>query len=257
MLYFGARAKRALRPEADLENGGEKRCQKPASSVSAIAQSHADMRTFWFRYCLSLGLRIWLRHSDPEKGNAYWIWRRVPVSLRTCCRKRLARTVVVGMDMNAEMLDVAARRSKPQTNLSFKACPAENLDSSDDAFDCVVCQQGFQFFTDKHTAAKQIRRVLRKSGTAIVSVWRPTSECEFFSAISDALRAIDENEIAELIRAPFDFMPRPTPIGPRLRALTAAAQAQFTETLASLAERLGNDGITMGRMASDVLVATK
>jgi len=202
---------------------------------------------------------------------------------------------VVGMDMNEEMLDIAASRADSQPNLSFAACRAEELDSPDGSFDYVICQQGFQFFSDRSAAAKEILRVLRDGGTSIVSVWRPISECHFFGAICEALKSIDEDEIAEVMRAPFDFMPRPelvaafesagfsavevcreqrdlvmaggtehaiqatysTPIGPRLRELTTAAQARFAEALDGRVQDLDGNGGTMGQMASDVLIATK
>jgi len=98
-----------------------------------------------------------------------------------------------------------------------------------------------------------------------------------------------------MMRVPFDFMPRPelidafesvgfstvhvskeeqdlvmsggiqqaieaaysTPIGPRLRELPDDSQARFVEALTGKAERLDGDRLTMGQMASDVLVATK
>jgi ubiquinone/menaquinone biosynthesis C-methylase UbiE len=202
---------------------------------------------------------------------------------------------IVGMDMNEEMLDIAASRADSQPNLSFAACRAEELDCPNGSFDYVICQQGFQFFSDRSAAAKEIFRVLRDGGTAIVSVWRPISECPFFDAVREALKSVDEDEIAEMIRVPFDFMPRPelvaafesagfsavevrreqrdlvmaggtehaiqatysTPIGPRLRELTTAAQTRFVEALAEGLQDLDGDGGTMGQMASDVLVATK
>lgn len=202
---------------------------------------------------------------------------------------------VVGMDMNQEMLDAAMARAGSQPNLSFALCSAEAIDAPDDSFDFVVCQQGFQFFSDKHRSAEQIRRVLRENGTAIVSVWRPVAECDFFGAICRSLEAIGEHEISAAMRVPFDFLPTDelvapfesagfsavtvrreqralnitggvehavqaaysTPIGPSLRALAPASQARFTELLGSEVVRFDGDEQTMGQMAADVLVATK
>ena len=202
---------------------------------------------------------------------------------------------VIGMDMNQEMLDVAVARAESQLNLRFVACSAEELACPDGSVDTVTCQQGFQFFPDKGVAAREIFRVLRPGGTAIVSVWRPVSECQLFAVICDALVAIGEHEIANTMRAPFDFMPRSelvaafesagfssvdvnteekalvmsggiqqaieaaysTPIGPGLRALAGDTQDRFIELLTAKAEHLDGDSLTMGQMASDVLVATK
>jgi len=87
---------------------------------------------------------------------------------------------VIGMDMNQEMLAIAEARAVSQPNLRFVACTAEALDCPDDSFDTVACQQGFQLFPDKGAAAKEILRVLRQGGIAIVSVWRSVSECHFW-----------------------------------------------------------------------------
>ena len=48
-----------------------------------------------------------------------------------------------------------------------------------------------------------------------------------------------------------------TPIGPKLRALPEERQVQFRKTLAELLHELTDDGITMGRMVSNVLSAEK
>ena len=48
-----------------------------------------------------------------------------------------------------------------------------------------------------------------------------------------------------------------TPIGPKLRALSDQRQGQFRSTFTKLIEELSQDGITMGRMVSNVLSAEK
>jgi len=202
---------------------------------------------------------------------------------------------VVGMDMNQEMLRVAETRAAAHPNLSFVACPAEQLDCADGAFDHVVCQQGFQFFSDRGACAGEVRRVLRSGGTAIASVWRPVAECEFFGMICASLEAIGEGEIADMMRVPFDFLPGDelaadfassgfsgvsvrreqremvlsggiehaiqaafaTPIGPRLRALPEDTRTAFVEAFSENAASLAGDGGTMGQLAADVVVATR
>ena len=202
---------------------------------------------------------------------------------------------VIGMDMNQEMLDVAATLAESLSNLSFALCPAEKLDCPDNSFDNVVCQQGFQFFADRTASAKEIHRVLRDGGVAILSVWRPVSECHFFGAICKSLAAVDEGEISDMMRAPFDFMPSSelvgifesagfstvnvrreqrdlvinggieqaievaysTPIGPKLAALPKDTQDRFRDALTNNIRDLDGDGITMGQMAADILTAIK
>jgi len=48
-----------------------------------------------------------------------------------------------------------------------------------------------------------------------------------------------------------------TPIGPKLRALSDTQQDQFRSTFTELIKELSQDGITMGRMVSNVLSAEK
>lgn len=201
---------------------------------------------------------------------------------------------VLGTDINAEMLKVAKKNMDDQSpTVKYIQCPAENLECNDNSFDYVVCQQGFQFFSNKIAAAKEIRRVLRDDGTVIVSVWRTVTECDFFNTICEALESIGEAEIAEMMRAPFEFLPKSeleeafqlaefssvvvhreerdlilsggvehairaayaTPIGPRLRSLPNEIQVRFAEAFAESVRELAAGGVTMGQMASDVLVA--
>jgi ubiquinone/menaquinone biosynthesis C-methylase UbiE len=202
---------------------------------------------------------------------------------------------VVGMDMNQEMLNAATIRAESFQNLTFVLSPAEQLDCQDASFDHVVCQQGFQFFSDREASSREIYRVLRGGGSVMLSVWRPVVECGFFGAICDSLEAVDEHGIAKAMRVPFDFLPvselvspfesagfaevevhieqrdfvmgggvehaikaaYSTPIGPKLRALPEDTQARFLEAFRARVSSLGGDEITMGKMAADVLVAKK
>ena len=203
---------------------------------------------------------------------------------------------VIGTDINGEMLSIAKKRCAGSTPaVSFIESPAHPLELSSDAVDVVVCQQGFQFFPDRRAAAGEMYRVLRKGGRVIASTWRPVTECELFGTICRALRAIGEEEIADMMRVPFDFMPESelashfrsagfasvdvrrqeqdlvlgggvrnaietaysTPIGPRLQALPEEKQVLFQNAMTELLGELSDDGLTMGRMISNVLVAEK
>jgi ubiquinone/menaquinone biosynthesis C-methylase UbiE len=202
---------------------------------------------------------------------------------------------VIGADINPEMLSLAERRCADLPTVSFLQSPADPLGLEDQAVDVVVCQQGFQFFPDRDAAAREIHRVLRKGGTTVAATWRPVAECEFFGIICDALVTIGEMELAETMRVPFDRMPASdlgrhfteagfegvtvyrqsldfvlergveqvsevaysTPIGPRLAELSEDLQAGFREALVEFATELSGDGVTMGRMVSNVLRARR
>ena len=203
---------------------------------------------------------------------------------------------VIGIDMNDQMLRLARERCAGLTpEVQFVESPAYPLDISENSIDAVVCQQGFQFFPDKDEAAREIYRVLVDDGKVIVTTWRPVAECQFFGTICDALNSMGRLEIADMMRIPFDLLSeselnghfesagfvnlrleRPeqdlvledglahalevaysTPIGPKLRALSNQQQDKFRNTFTELIKELSQDGITMGRMVSNLLSAEK
>jgi ubiquinone/menaquinone biosynthesis C-methylase UbiE len=203
---------------------------------------------------------------------------------------------VFGTDINGEMLSLARKRCAGVIPAEmFIECPANPLEISSNSIDFVVCQQGFQFFPDKKAAAQEIYRVLRDEGKIIATTWKPVSECQFFGKICDALEEIGEVEMSDMMRVPFDFMPESelithfesagfvnvslsqqeldllldgvvkdgievaysTPIAPKLRALPEEKQKQFRKSFKELLNELNDNGMTMGRMVSNVLSAEK
>ncbi len=203
---------------------------------------------------------------------------------------------VVAHDLNAEMLTRARLRCKKVSYpIEFVEGSAESLAFPSESFDVVVCQQGFQFFSDKDDAASEIHRVLCNQGRTIITTWRPVAECHFIGAICDALDSVGETQISKTMRIPFDLFSETdlakhfasagfknvevvrrqsdlvmqagpegalraaysTPIGPMLKSLPAATQNSFKQALAARVSALCTDGITIGQMASNVLTADK
>ncbi|UCH65634.1 MAG: methyltransferase domain-containing protein [Ignavibacterium sp.] len=203
---------------------------------------------------------------------------------------------IVGTDINPEMLSLARKRCAgliPEE--MFIECPAHPLEIESNSIDFVVCQQGFQFFPNKKAAAQEIFRVLCDGGKIFATTWKPVSECQLFGKICEALETIGELEMSEMMRVPFDFMPGSellahfetagfvnlqlsqqeqdlildgvvkdrievaysTPIAPKLRALSEEKQARFRNNFKELLNELSDDGLTMGRMVSNVLSAEK
>lgn len=77
---------------------------------------------------------------------------------------------IVATDLNQAMIDIAARVVS-STNVQFQQADAMMLPFDGAAFDAVVAQFGVMFFPDKVTAFSEARRVLRRDGTFIFSVW--------------------------------------------------------------------------------------
>jgi len=203
---------------------------------------------------------------------------------------------VIGADINGKMLELARRRcSRCADVVRFIDSPAHPLSLADAAVDAVVCQQGFQFFPDRSAAAREIHRVLVPGGTVVATTWRPVKECQFFGWVCEALEKVDEPELAELMRAPFDFMPADelgdhfagagfdevrvgrqerdfrypgspdealdvayaTPIGAMLAGLSEDKQFRFRKELRRNLVMLCSGGTAMGTMVANVLTAAK
>ncbi|NQV72718.1 class I SAM-dependent methyltransferase [bacterium] len=115
---------------------------------------------------------------------------------------------VVSADINDEMLRIAKRKCHDlEGNFTFVCCSADSLQCPDASFDSVVCQQGFQFFPDKKKSAKEMFRVLKPGGKALVSTWLSVEKCSYFGALCKALEDIGEKALSDKMRVPFDYMP--------------------------------------------------
>ena len=90
---------------------------------------------------------------------------------------------VVGLDVNPAMLEVA--RAVAPDGIEWSEAPAEDVPVPDASFDLVLCSMGLQFFSDKHRALLEMRRVLTATGRAVWCTPGPTPP--LFEAIDDAL----------------------------------------------------------------------
>lgn len=77
---------------------------------------------------------------------------------------------IVATDLNAPMLDQAARRLDA-ANIRYQPADAQALPFEDAGFDLVVCQFGLMFFPDKVRANAEARRVLRDGGRYMLVIW--------------------------------------------------------------------------------------
>lgn len=203
---------------------------------------------------------------------------------------------VFALDINSQMLALAKHKCEQWTSaITFIEGSADQIDIPNNYIDTVVCQQGFQFFPDKKAAAREIYKVLKPRGKAIISTWCPVKYCEIFGIVCDTLEAINEFEIAQMMRIPFDFMSQQelqnpfndigftniqvskqeqtlylngglesaialayaTPIGPKLKALSFEDQDKFKRLLRNNLQRLQQPDGSFGKMLTNVLVAVK
>jgi SAM-dependent methyltransferase len=117
---------------------------------------------------------------------------------------------IVATDLNQPMLDYAATRGT-QRPVDWRQADALRLPFEDDMFDAVVCQFGAMFFPDKAQAFSEARRVLRKGGVLIFSVWDRIEENEFADVVTTALASMfPEDPPRFLARTPHGYYDRET-----------------------------------------------
>jgi SAM-dependent methyltransferase len=103
------------------------------------------------------------------------------------------------------MLDVARSKPPAEGSapILYVQSPAAPLFVDSGAFDLVTCQQSLQFFPDRLAALREMKRALRPGGQLAVAVWTEITDNEWFTAIHKALLATLGAEAAAVIQAPF------------------------------------------------------
>ncbi len=203
---------------------------------------------------------------------------------------------IFALDLNEEMLAINKAKFEEmgcEDTIEFIHASAETIPIEDNTLDIVICQQGLQFFPDKLKAAREIYRVLHKGGKLIISTWLPVSECDIISTLCETLETIQEEELSQLMRIPFDHMPKEelkqtfveagfntvkiekqsmdlclqggmdeaiafiyaTPIGPNLRALSKEKQETLERIFKENVKHTNE--INFGKMVTHVLKAQK
>jgi SAM-dependent methyltransferase len=98
-------------------------------------------------------------------------------------------TSVVATDLNQAMLDRAAAVGTKRT-VEWRCADAMALPFNDEEFDAVVCQFGVMFFPDKSRAFSEARRVLKRGGVFLFSVWDRIEENELAHVVTSALASM-------------------------------------------------------------------
>jgi len=125
--------------------------------------------------------------------------------------KRLGRQgKVVATDFSAAMLDIA--KAKPQepnaAPIDYLFSTAAPLHVENSLFDIVTCQQSLQFFPNKVTALREMKRALKPAGQLTIAVWTEIADNTWFAAIHKVLSALLGPRAATVINAPFQWPQR-------------------------------------------------
>ena len=102
---------------------------------------------------------------------------------------------VIGIDEARRLLDVAAQRARAAgVELDLRAGDLLALPVGEDSADVVLSVFGVIFATDPVAALREIGRVLRPSGRAIVSAWLPEGPIDaMIAAVGRILARITDN----------------------------------------------------------------
>jgi SAM-dependent methyltransferase len=98
---------------------------------------------------------------------------------------------VVVSDVVAEMTAIAAARASALglRNVSTRVLDLEAIDEPDGSYDAVLCREGIMLVQDPGRAAREIRRVLRPGGRAVLTVWGPRQRNPWLGLMFDAVTA--------------------------------------------------------------------
>jgi SAM-dependent methyltransferase len=126
---------------------------------------------------------------------------------------------VVGLDVNAAMLDIARSASAgEQAPIEWQEGDVASMPLADGAFDVTLCQHGLQYVPDRHAALTEMHRVLRASGRLVLSVWRPVEFNPGHAVFADVLERHVNEAAGATRRAPFTLSDRD-----EIRTLVAGA----------------------------------
>ncbi|WP_375207076.1 class I SAM-dependent methyltransferase [Hyphococcus sp.] len=162
------------------------------------------------------------------------------------------RITINAVDIAPPMLEVAKKQSSA-CSIDYQIAAADDLPFTDDSFDILFCQQGFQFFPDKEKAMAEIRRVLKPGGRAAISVWRPAEEASpVFAAFEKAVGRHLGNDLLPL--GPFAFGKagrlKTLAKGARLK-IDALETLTLPTTLPAIEDFVLFDVLFLGRPAAD------
>ena len=116
-------------------------------------------------------------------------------------------SVVVATDLNEPMLD-EARRHVTDPRVQWQVADAQALPFPDRTFDAVLCQFGLMFVPDKLLALREMRRVLRPGGTALISVWNALASNAAQNLVHELARAAFPDDPPLFLETPFSMPDR-------------------------------------------------
>jgi SAM-dependent methyltransferase len=132
---------------------------------------------------------------------------------------------VIISDIVPATVDSARRRAAARgyTNVTTAVLDLENIGQPDASVDVVLCREGLMLAVDPTRSAREMHRVLRPTGRAVVAVWASPDENPWLGLLLDAIR-----EITGIVVPP-PGMPGPFALADRQRLRRIFADAGFSD----------------------------
>jgi len=103
---------------------------------------------------------------------------------------------VLATDISDKMIEIADKTSKENNigNIRFERMDAEELKMNDEEFDVAICALGLMYVPNPLNAMKEMYRVLKKGGKAVVAVWGKRDHCGW----ADIFEIVDKRVTSEV-----------------------------------------------------------
>jgi ubiquinone/menaquinone biosynthesis C-methylase UbiE len=92
---------------------------------------------------------------------------------------------IVAVDINPRMLAVGRSLPSEGAPVTWLEADASALPLGDETVDLVVAQQVLQYLSDRDTALREVRRVLRPGGRFVATVWADLREQPLMAALTE------------------------------------------------------------------------
>jgi len=186
-------------------------CQiKPGCAVSdGHWQLEGTAAELYERYLVPAITAKWaedlLDRAQPREGEAVLDIACGTGIVARLAAGRMGRGRVIGLDLNSGMLAVARSVPTEGVPINWMGGSALDLPFTSDSFDVVLCQLGLQFFPDQTRALDEMRRVLKRSGRAGLSVYSEIERTPGANAFVLALDAVLGRDASRIKRGEHRF----------------------------------------------------
>jgi ubiquinone/menaquinone biosynthesis C-methylase UbiE len=126
------------------------------------------------------------------------------VVARAAVEQTGGRAMVVGLDVNPEMLAVA-RKTPGGQGVEWKEGDALDLPFADNSFDVVTCGYALMFLSNRLRALQQMRRVMAPDGRVVVMVARGIEDNPGYARLAGAFARVVGDEAGAMMRSIFSL----------------------------------------------------